>query len=127
MHRFSRGMVAGLGLATLFLSATAHSQEASGFALDRFDPSERGSDWFTAESLDLRGHQRFATGLVLDYGYKPLVAYDENGDERTTIVGHQLFAHVGGAMLLWNRVRFGANLPLPSKPTASTVFCSQRR
>ena len=29
--------------------------QAQGFALNRFDPSEHGSDWFANESLDLRG------------------------------------------------------------------------
>ena len=113
MHRYSRGLVVGFGLASCFVAMTAQGQDkAPGFALDRFEPSERGSDWFTAESLDLRGDQRFAAGLVLDYGYKPLVAYDPQGDERRTIVGHQLFAHLGGAMQMWNRVRFGVNLPV---------------
>jgi outer membrane protein OmpA-like peptidoglycan-associated protein len=113
MHRFSHGLVVGFGLALQFFALNAYSQEeATGFALDRFEPSERGSDWFTAESLDLRGDQRFAAGLVLDYGYKPLVAYDTDGDERATIVGHQFFAHVGGALQMWDRVRFGVNLPV---------------
>ncbi len=93
-------------------SWAAAQPTADGFALNRFDPSERGSDWFANESLDLRGHQRFAAGLVLDYGYKPLVLYDLDGNELTTIVGHQLFGHVGGTFIVWNRVRFGVNLPI---------------
>ena len=35
------------------VSASAQST-APGFALDRFEPSERGSDWFAADSLDFR-------------------------------------------------------------------------
>jgi outer membrane protein OmpA-like peptidoglycan-associated protein len=95
------------------LSSPAGAQTAQrGFALDRFDPSERGSQWFVLESLDLRGHVRPALGLVLDYAYKPLVAYDANGSELAPIVGHQLFAHLGGSLILWERLRVAANLPV---------------
>ena len=98
---------------TLVVTAGALAQQNSGFSLNRFEPSERGSDWFVPESLDLRGHQRFAVGLVLDYGYRPLVIFTPDGDdEQSAIVRHQLFGHVGGNMILWDRVRFGVNLPV---------------
>jgi OmpA-OmpF porin, OOP family len=103
--------LAALALGLASNPARAQST-ADGFALDRFEPSERGSEWFVGESLDLRGHQRFAVGLVLDYGYKPLVIYTADDDERTAIVEHQLFGHVGGALILWDRVRFALNLPV---------------
>lgn len=83
-----------------------------GFALDRFEPSERGSDWFANESLDLRGNGRFALGAVGDYAYKPLAFYGPDGDELRTVVEHQLFVHLGGAVVLFDRLRLGANLPL---------------
>ena len=85
---------------------------AQGFALDRFDPSERGSEWFVLDSLDLRGHLRPAVGLVGDWGYKPLVLYNANGDEKSAIVEHQVFVHLGGSLVLWDRVRAGVNIPL---------------
>jgi hypothetical protein len=60
-----------LGAALVLQSASAFAQsQAEGFSLDRFDPSERGSEWFTGDSLDMRGHGRFAAGLVLDYAQK---------------------------------------------------------
>ncbi|HEX2731373.1 MAG TPA: OmpA family protein [Polyangiaceae bacterium] len=105
--------LAVLGL--LFASATWASSaraQAGGIALDRFDPAERGSDWFNGESLDLRGHNRWAAGGTLDWGYKPLVAYDADGDEAAAVVRHQMYLHLGGAVVLWDRLRFGANLPL---------------
>ena len=80
---------AGAAAATLLLSSSAFAQ-SSGFALNRFDPSERGSDWFALESLDFRGHVRPVIGLVGDYGYKPLVAYDQNGDETSAIILNQM-------------------------------------
>ncbi|MFW5738801.1 MAG: transporter, partial [Myxococcota bacterium] len=88
------------------------SAQSEGFALNRFDPSERGSDWFSTESLDLRGHNRSAFGLVGDWSYKPLVLYDSDGDEIAAVVEHQLFAHLGFSHIMWDRVRFGASLPV---------------
>jgi OmpA-OmpF porin, OOP family len=100
--------------AVLFASlhAATASAQSPGFALDRFEPSERGSDWFVNESLDLRGNLRPAFGVVGDYAHKPLVYYDANGDEQAAIVRHQLFVHLGGALVLFDRLRLGANLPL---------------
>jgi len=103
----------GLFAATSLIGASALAQpKADGFALNRFEPSERGSEWFTTESLDLRGNMRWAAGLVLDYGHKPLVLYETNGDERTAIVENQLFGHVGGSIVFRDRLRLGLNLPV---------------
>lgn len=54
-----------VGLLCLALAqATAIAQDATekqtGFALGRFNPAERGSEWFTLDSLDFRGHGRWA-------------------------------------------------------------------
>ena len=91
-----------LALAASLSAFSAQAQTKGGFALDRFDPSERGSDWFALESLDLRGNGRMALGVVGEWAYKPLVIYDENGDEVTAVVEHQVFAHVGGAVNLFD-------------------------
>lgn len=101
-----------LALAASLSAFSAQAQTKGGFALDRFDPSERGSDWFALESLDLRGNGRMALGVVGEWAYKPLVIYDENGDEVTAVVEHQVFAHVGGAVNLFDRLRLAASLPV---------------
>lgn len=103
---------AAAAAATTLVAASAAAQTEGGFSLDRFDPSERGSSWFTVESLDLRGNGRPAVGLVLDWGYRPLGLYDEDGELLVAIVEHQVFAHLGASYVLWDRVRFGVNLPL---------------
>ena len=100
-----------LSALTLLFASPALAADG-GFALDRYEPSERGSDWFANESLDLRGNGRFALGAIGDYAYKPLVFYDTNGDEQAAVVEHQLFVHLGGAVVLFDRLRLGANLPL---------------
>ena len=103
---------AGCALALLsLLPSTAHAQ-SEGFAINRFDPAERGSDWFAADSLDLRGHGRLALGLTGDYGRKPLVLYDPDGEEIQAIIEQQLFVHVGASVVLWDRLRLGASLPI---------------
>jgi OmpA-OmpF porin, OOP family len=92
-------------------SAAAQTTER-GFALDRFEPAERGSEWFVLDTLDLRGKARPALGLVLDYGYKPYVLVNPDGSENTSIVADQLLVHVGGSIVLWSRLRLGLNIPI---------------
>ena len=98
--------------AALSLPAPAQAQNVSGFALDRFEPSERGSDWFAADSLDLRGGARPAIGVVGDYAYKPLVFYDAQGNEVRPLIKHQLFLHLGAGINLADRIRLAASLPV---------------
>ena len=89
--------------------------------MGRFDVAERGSDWFVGESLDLRGKVRGAVGLTGDYAYKPLVFYDENGNEKATVIDHQLFLHLGGSLNLWNRLRLGAVVPIAATTIGNDV------
>src|SRR5512139_3661686 len=107
----SRSIPVVIALAAMTAPAVAQAQDqAETFALNRYEPSERGSDWFANESLDLRGHLRPALGVVGDWAYKPLVLYKDD-EEYAKIVEHQLFVHVGGSLVLWDRLRLGANLP----------------
>jgi OOP family OmpA-OmpF porin len=93
-------------------SSSAQTLATPGMALNRFEPSERGSDWFANESLDLRGALRPALGFVADYGYKSYVLLNPDGSENTGILTHQLYFHVGGALTLFDRLRIAASLPL---------------
>jgi OOP family OmpA-OmpF porin len=102
-----------LSLTALALAAgSAGAQQAHGFAIDRFDPSERGSDWFTLESLDLRGHARPAIGILGDFGYRPLVLYNPDGSVGASVVRNQFVLHPGGNVVLWDRLRVGFNFPI---------------
>jgi outer membrane protein OmpA-like peptidoglycan-associated protein len=94
------------------LNARDAFAQSSGFALDRFDPSERGSDWFTEESMDFRGHLRPAGGIVGDWARKPLVTYAPDGTEHTALVSDALYAYFGGALVLWDRARVGLQVPI---------------
>ncbi len=102
--------------------STTATANAQGFAVNKFDPSERGSEWFVLDSLDLRGHGRPAIGLVGEWAYKPLVVYSQDGEnERAALVEHQLITHLGGSIVLWDRLRASANLPLALYQTGETV------
>jgi outer membrane protein OmpA-like peptidoglycan-associated protein len=85
---------------------------ATGLALDRFDPAERGSEWFVLDTLDMRGHLRPAIGADFDWGHKPLLLYDTNGNQVGSVVSDQMFVHLGASLVLWDRLRFGFNLPI---------------
>jgi OOP family OmpA-OmpF porin len=101
----------GIGVAFLVgWSALANAQ--TGFAVDRFDPSERGSEWFVADSLDLRGQARPAVGIVFDWAYKPLVIYNADGSEHAALLEDQVVLHPGASLVLWNRLRVGADIPV---------------
>ena len=101
-------------LTALTSSAPAGAQTVvtPGMALNRFEPSERGSDWFANESLDLRGTLRPALGVIGDYGYKAYVLQNPDGTENTAILAHQFYLHVGGAITLFDRLRIGVSLPV---------------
>lgn len=100
----------------LTVSGTVFSDLAlaqdEGFAINRFEPAERGSDWFTQDSLNIAGHGRLALGATLDWAHKPLVLYDENGDEVSAILRDQVFLHMGGSVTLSERIRVGLNVPV---------------
>jgi OOP family OmpA-OmpF porin len=108
-----RALVAALVVVGLSCSASSAGAQTvqEGFAVNRFSPAERGSDWFVLESLDFRGKVRPAIGIVGDYAYKPLVAYDENGNEVASVIRHQFYAHLGASLVLWERLRLGFDLP----------------
>jgi outer membrane protein OmpA-like peptidoglycan-associated protein len=99
--------------ATLTLASFARDAraQAQGFAVDAFDPSERGSDWFSVESLDLRGNVRPAIGVVMDGAYRPLVI-DSDGKLEESVIRNQIVGNVGASLVLWNRLRLGLNLPV---------------
>jgi outer membrane protein OmpA-like peptidoglycan-associated protein len=102
-----------VGAALVFLLTAAGTARAQGFALDRFDPSERGSEWFANESLDFRSKAaRPAAGMVFEGQYRPLAVYNTDGSVRTEIVRHVLMLHPGASVVFFERVRVGLSLPI---------------
>jgi outer membrane protein OmpA-like peptidoglycan-associated protein len=115
-------LAAFISLSLLTAAGSAAAQPvATGLALDRFDPAERGSEWFVLDTLDMRGTARPALGVDLDWAHKPLLVYDANGHEVGAVVRDQFFAHVGGSLVLWDRVRLGVNVPIALVQTGDGV------
>jgi OmpA-OmpF porin, OOP family len=98
------------------LGAPRHTlAQATGFAINRFEPSARGSDWFVNDSLDLRGAANVAAGAVFDWSYKPLVLY-ESGDPTRRALGNivtdQVVVHPGASVMFKDRFRLAVSLPI---------------
>jgi OmpA-OmpF porin, OOP family len=102
-------LLSALGLA---IAPTRASAQTEGFSINRFDVSERGSDWFVGDALDLRGKVRPSIGFVLDYANKPLVLYGEQGEERAVIVKDQFYGHFGASLVIAERLRLALNVPV---------------
>jgi hypothetical protein len=87
-----------------------------GAELDRFEPAERGSRFFAADSLELDGarHRPFdlATGLVATYGHRLRAFGTPAEGPRTTLVEDQLQLHPGAALVMAPGARFAIDLPV---------------
>lgn len=103
----------GATVAALLLgsSLAAAAPTTTGFALNRYQPAQPGSDWFQSESLDLRGKARPGVSLVGDFAYRPLVLRTASGDELSPIVRYQFYYHLSVSVTLAERVRLSASLP----------------
>jgi OmpA-OmpF porin, OOP family len=86
------------GVALVIAAAPARGDDLS---KSRFEPAEPGSDWFTLESLDLRGASRFQAGAMFDWGYAP-------NAKATDVVR----MHARGAWIYGERLRLGLAMPV---------------
>src|SRR4030088_815907 len=93
-------------------SRASPQRAQSGYAADNFEPSERGSDWFANESVDLRGPFRFALGAGGEYGYRGIIGtYNDDGTVRASVLRDQVVVHIGASFVFLDRVRLGLSLP----------------
>ena len=99
-------------VATLSAARANAQATATGFALNQFSPSERGSEWFSEDSLDLRGDPGAAIGLVGELALRPLVIYNPDGSTRAVPVRDQLILHPGASVTLFGRLRIGLDVPV---------------
>ena len=112
-----RSRLAGAVAATAaaFVSSAAGAQQVplgSGYAADNLNPAERGSDFFSAESLDLRGHGRFAFGMLVGNAYRTVADRRTDGGINASIVRNQAFLYPGATFTLFDRVRIAFQVPL---------------
>ncbi len=109
--RLALAAVAAAGVALGAAPARAQTVEP-GFAVNKFEPSERNNEWFANDTLDFRGKFRPAFGLVVDGQYRPIVAYRSNGDVVASPLRNVGTLHIGAAVNLVDRIRIGLNLPI---------------
>ncbi|MET0591460.1 MAG: OmpA family protein [Polyangiaceae bacterium] len=69
----------------------------------------------------MRGEARLAFGVVGDWSHKPLVLYGQDGKERQSLIEDQIFFHVGGGIILADRLRLAVNLPVAAKQSGRSA------
>jgi outer membrane protein OmpA-like peptidoglycan-associated protein len=117
-----KGRLAVVVLAGLLASSVSSRARADGdprFAVDRLEPSERGSDWLVNESLDLRGKLRPSFGYVVTYARKDYVVRGPTGD--VAPVRDVVLLHVGGSLVVLDRFRVALDLPLEPYANGETA------
>src|SRR5258708_3467694 len=108
-------------------ASAAPPEAALGVALNRFEPSERGSEWFALDSLDFRGKVRPAFGVVTDWAIRSqqFHADEPSGTRTVALIDHQITFHVGAAFTLADRFRLAANLPIVAYQPGNALVLDQ--
>ncbi len=116
--------------AVAFVASSAHAQAVptgTGYAADNLNPAERGSDFFTAESLDLRGHGRFAFGMLVGNAYRSLADRRTDGGVNASVLRNQAFLYPGATFTLYDRVRIAFQVPLAFYSDGNTAAMQVQR
>ena len=108
--RHRRCAVALAALGGLFAAREARAQAL----LERFDPAERGSRFFVADSLELDGNLRFAAGVAMSYGHRlRTFAQDKASDpEASDLVTESFWIHPGMSVVVAPGARFAVDMPI---------------
>jgi OOP family OmpA-OmpF porin len=115
---------AGVLLTAPFCSAQGTDPR---FAVDRFEPAERGSEWFANESLDLRGtRSRPSIGVVGAISSQPVIRQNADGSIRESIVRSLFALHLGGSVVLINRLRLALDMPFQLFADGTSVIAKGR-
>ena len=116
-------LTAGLGW-----SEVTRAEPIPPMALHRYEPAERGSEWFASESLDFRGAMRPAFGVTGDYAHAPYTLRNLDGSKLGKVIDHTAYLHIGAALVIAQRFRVGIALPLAlsqggtSSPTTEGLY-----
>jgi outer membrane protein OmpA-like peptidoglycan-associated protein len=107
----------------ILAAGDAGAADVKGYGMNRYEPSERGSQWFSSESLDFDGKVQPAAGLVADWGFKPqqIRQLPSEGGNLVANVENQLALHLGAALTVAGRVQIGFNLPIYAVDSGSAV------
>jgi OOP family OmpA-OmpF porin len=117
----SAAVVALLAVVVLFASARSAHAQWPGYSINQLAVPERGSEWFSTDSLDLRGQLRPAIGVVGEWAYRPLVAHDPAGNYLRSVVRNQFVLHPGASLVLWDRLRVAFDLPVQAYADGKSI------
>ena len=100
-------------LGTLALPRRAEAQPV----VERFDPAERGSRFFAADSLELDGDLHFTPGVVMAYGSRLRTFRQSDsppgaGPEASRLIENSFWIHPGASLVLAPGARFGLDIPV---------------
>jgi OOP family OmpA-OmpF porin len=113
-------IVGSMLIASLTISARVYAD--GGLSLDRFQPAPAGDRFFGVQGGDPGGHLSPRLMLLGDYAYKPLVLYQNGGNQEIgTVVKNQLFLNLAAGIALWDRLWVFANMPLALINNGSTT------
>ena len=111
----SRASALAVIAAALGYASTAHAQVATGWALNRYEPSPVGDTFFLAEHPWYRSTRPVAAGLVLDYAANPLsltVTRAGQPTEVRSVVSGMLTGHLGVAFSPLGRLGLHLSVPV---------------
>lgn len=120
--RFALGLVAAL-VGSYSLEANAQGVPLERFNVQRFAPAPGPGNYLQVDGAQVRGHLAPTVGLTVDYGHQPFVLFNascadetetscEVDGERAELVSYQLQLNLHGALVLFERLQVGLNLPL---------------
>ena len=100
---------AGLGvIAIVTLARPALAQVDA----ERFKPAVTHDGWVTSEGSDVRPTaDPFEFGFLINYGYRPLVITDANGNYARSVVSGRLGMDLQGSVTLFEPLAVGLDLP----------------
>ena len=95
----------------------ARPAAAQGMALSRFEPSERGSRFFVADSLELGDGRlgrkaRVAVGVASAYAYRTRLFGNDREGEETSLVKQAFYVHPGASVTVAPGARFALDVPV---------------
>ena len=103
----------GLALMGLFSWATVARAQTAELDAERFKPAVTHDGWVASEGSDIRpAADPFEFGAFINYGYRPLVITDANGDYSRSVVSGRLGLDLQGSVTLFEPVALGVDLPM---------------
>lgn len=116
--------VAGAALLVGLLAAGRAEAQATGFQLNRYEPTPPGEGTLAVSHPWYSGTRSLAAGLTFNYAHAPLVYGIRTGgafQPQQVVIAHQLLMHVDVAGSVWDRLTLAASLPVVLRETGQEL------